>query len=455
MMQPQRLHPQRLKEAMPQTGPLKQPSAARAILFSLLILGGFALLDTFIQLARLARNAWLHPVLFYDSQDLIRPGDQWGAGLIGWLFAQHNEHRIVLQRLSSLIGEAWLDMPPAAGGVPSSVLILLAISGCIAWLCRLLIRPGLSAWCTWLICTLLAWHPWQIENLVWEFQTPWFVISLLVLLSTALQIEVSRGSIPLWMSRGFCAVAPLLAILSNGQGLAAAFSMSAAAAVSDRRGGILALGSTVIGAVVMFGFGYQKPAYHPPYGFNLTYLFNILTNSLPDGRGLVLLILLVLAAWTVPLAMGRSELLISCQPIVFVVLFALMTTISRSGFGPDQALASRYSTYSALILINLLLLMISRSAEQPRLQVLVLAMSLILTVPVSGTFSNQWPTTWRLVHEAYDSRVKLMECSFRSKGKECLKSNLWPDPKSAPADLNNYFSGNYTLRGWHRRLAGE
>lgn len=304
-----------------------------------------------------------------------------------------------------------------------------------------------------MICTLMAWNPWQVENLVWEFQTPWFVISLLVLLSTALQIEISRQSIPAGVGRAFSGMAPLLMMLSCGQGIAAAISISAAAFVNDRRSGILAMASTLSGAFLMFGIGYQKPASHPPYGFNLTYLFTIITDSLPEGRGFVLLILLLLAAWTLPLTIRQREIPIVCQPIVFAVLFAFITTISRSGFGTHQALSSRYSTYSVLILINLLLLVISRSALQPRLQAMVLALALLLTVPVSGSFSGQWPATWRSIHAVYDDRVELMACAMRSRGAQCVEGHLWPGADHIPSDLEAYFSGRYRLRGWHQRLA--
>jgi hypothetical protein len=41
-------------------------------------------------IARLSLAQWMRPVLFYDSWGFTDPGS-----LPGWLFQQHNEHRIV------------------------------------------------------------------------------------------------------------------------------------------------------------------------------------------------------------------------------------------------------------------------------------------------------------------------------------------------------------------------
>lgn len=434
--------------------PQPQPTEVRLALLALTTVSAGVALDALIRLLRLARQAWLHPVLFYDSFELIRPGDRWGPELAGWLFRQHNEHRIVLQRLSSLIGEAFLGMPPGAGGIPANVLMLLAISGCLAWLCGLLIRPRLTACCCWLVCTLLAWNPWQQENILWEFQTPWFLINLIVLLSMAIQIQARRRAIPLRSARMFAALAPALAIFSTGQGLAAAVAMTIGAAFSDRRSGVLAGGSTGLSLLALLALGYHKPAYHPALGFRLDYFHALLTHALPDGRGLLLLALLLLSAWVIPVHLRRSQAWILCQPIVFSGLFALMTTLSRSGFGVAQALAPRYVTHSLLIGINLILVIISQSRRQPRLQVMVLTLSLLLIVaPWESTSPmGSWTDAYSRIQPAYTDRVVLMDCALRSRGRECLRPGLVPDASTGSHEVPPYLSGSHRLRGWHQQV---
>jgi hypothetical protein len=305
-----------------------------------------------------------------------------------------------------------------------------------------------------LICTILAWNPWQQENIIWEFQTPWFLISLIVLLSMAVQIRVRMGQGRRQPARLFAALAPWVVIFSSGQGLAAAISMAAAAGINDKRSGFLALTSTLSALLLLLILGYHKPPHHPAYGFDLTYLFNLGGNALPEGRGLVLLSFLLLSAWMLPLQLRISEVLILGQPLLFALLFALMTTLTRSGFGATQALSPRYSSYAVLALINLILVLVSRASDQPQFQVMVLTMTLVLTVPVADVFTTaRWPNAQDAMLARYQERVKQMECAFRSRGKDCVFTGLWPIPEQPPSVVTKYFSGHYRLRGWHRQLA--
>jgi hypothetical protein len=72
-----------------------------------------ALVLTFFSYFRLGIESLRHPVIRQDSWALVRPlplSDY--PGLISWLFEQHNEHRIVLQRISSVIGENIFGIAP-------------------------------------------------------------------------------------------------------------------------------------------------------------------------------------------------------------------------------------------------------------------------------------------------------------------------------------------------------
>jgi hypothetical protein len=82
-------------------------------LLVLTLISAAALSEALVILLRLAWRAWRTPVIFADSAALIRPEDQWGPALVPWVLSQHNEHRIIVQRLSSLFGEAVLHLPPA------------------------------------------------------------------------------------------------------------------------------------------------------------------------------------------------------------------------------------------------------------------------------------------------------------------------------------------------------
>jgi len=423
---------------------------SRLGLLVLTLISAAALSEALVILLRLAWRAWRTPVIFADSAALIRPEDQWGPALVPWVLSQHNEHRIIVQRLSSLFGEAVLHLPPAAGGVPANVLLLLAISGSLAWICALLIQPRHAAVTCWLVCTLLAWHPRQWENMIWEFQTPWFLISLLVLLNTAIQLQAPRGLAQQRLAQTFAAIAPPLAIFSSGQGFAAAAAICAGALASTRRAGILALGSTVMAMVIFFAFGYHKPDGHPALHFDLRFFFSLLLSSLPRDRGALLLSFLILTAWVLPGRASKQELQIQSQPILFVLMFALLTSLSRSGFGLAAARASRYSSYSLLVLISLLIFVISKLNKQSWQQIFVLATTLLLVMKPSANFN--WSQDYQGLLERYGDRVSWTECALLSSGRQCLKQKLWPNDNPSWV-MRDYFKSDQSLKGWHRQVA--
>lgn len=415
---------------------------ANAVLLAITILSGWMVTEAALVLGRLAWRAWQAPVLFGDSAGLILPADIRGAGLLRWLFSQHNEHRIVVQRLSSLLGEAALQIPPGAGGVPSNVLLLLAIAGTLAWICSQLIRPRLTALACWLVTTLLAWHPWQWENILWEFQTPWFLISLLVLLSTAIQLQVVRNGAPTLCSQLFVVAAPLVAIFSSLQGLVAAGTLTLAAFVAHRRSGWLALASTLLGAGIFFGLGMKDPGGHPALGFHGRFFLVLLSSPLSRGKGPLLLGFLGLIAVLVARRLLRSnwgELLILAQPILFAVAFAMMVTIGRSGMGIDQAYVSRYTSYSVLIPIGLLLIIVGHVSDRSWLNVVVLMMCVLLILAPGA--DRRWQRAYEKILTRYSERVGLMRCAITTKGIDCLKQGLWPNDAPHPI-FKEYLRGH-------------
>jgi len=277
---------------------LQKPADKRIPLLILTVVSAFITLDSLLRLLRLARLAWLYPVIYHDSFLLIWPGKKWSIDIVTWFFSQHNEHRIVWQRISSVIGEAILNMPPAAGGVPANILLLIAISGSIAWLCALLVRQRMTALCCWLICTLIAWNPWQGENIVWEFQTPWFFVTLLVLISTSVHLQAAKTKTYLKATKIFSALVPFLAIFATGQGFAAAAAMTIGAYGNNKKTGHLSLFSSVLSGMAFFSLGYARQGNNNPIAWSSHHFFLLATSSLPENHSIFLIICILLGIWT-------------------------------------------------------------------------------------------------------------------------------------------------------------
>ena len=144
--------------------------------------------------------------------------------------------------------------------------------------------------------------------------------------------------------------------------------------VERRRKTVLFLSWLFIGAVVWFVYfwGYQKPAVHPAVGFSLQYgltyvgagLFPGLLLLVPgEGVQPVPLTTMIVGAIVIVLALASSVLSFRHRKasessfwlglIVYSLLVAAATTTGRAGFGPGQALSSRYATFSELAVIGL------------------------------------------------------------------------------------------------------
>ena len=119
--------------------------------------------------------------------------------------------------------------------------------------------------------------------------------------------------------------------------------------LSSRKLGGLVSASTGLAAFTFYVLlPYSKPANHPDFTFQFDYFLRAWLGG--EWEGLALLCVIVVAVllrrrqaipkiyWTVIL-----------MPGLFSVAFAGMVTMSRSGFGLEQANSSRYVTHSLLL----------------------------------------------------------------------------------------------------------
>ncbi|MCP9779120.1 MULTISPECIES: hypothetical protein [Cyanobium] len=428
-----------------------------------------ALVLTFLSYFRLGIESLRHPVIRQDSWALVRPlplSDY--PGLISWLFEQHNEHRIVLQRISSVIGENIFGIPPAAGGVMSNILIMLSISGSLAWIVGNTIRNRQLSLAAWSVASLIAFNPWQHENIIWEFQTPWFLISSLVFLSTAIFTSESKSNIFVTFKAVFCALAPPVLIFSSSQGVAAALSILYSSYIDKRKNfGICAL-ATILSILLYFALGYSKPGGHPDISFNLFYFAAIslsFTRSI-SGAIIIAILVLILSAFffrNKNKAPFDRQLLVVFQPAIFFIIFALMTTLGRSGLGITQAASSRYTTYSLMLPLALFIacIIILQNKINLSLGLAFLICSLLFSSGIaegrliSNSFFHSWNFAFFGIHREYFRRTEAMECSLREGGSErerCIVPVIYPSDKY-PKALTDYYSGLYDLKGWHRTLS--
>ena len=322
-----------------------------ALLMVGLLLAGIA--HGLIEILGLAVAHWQQPTLFGDSFAFVQRSN---GDLLGWLTAQHNEHRIVWAKAASLVETELLKLPPGQSALFQNLALILGCAGLWSWLCgRLLHRPDLR-----LITALAGWlllvNPWQYENLSWEFQTPWFLINALVLLGALLlSVPTAGRSGQRWLHTTLALLLPWIALSSTGQGLAVAVAFTACAWLHSRRLGALVSGSTALAGLSFFVLlPYSKPAGHPELSFQLDYFLRAWLGG--PWHGLALLCVVIAAV-----LLGRRQAIARTawpallMPGLFSLLFAGMITLSRAGFGLEQASSSRYVSHSLMLGLSALL----------------------------------------------------------------------------------------------------
>lgn len=324
--------------------------------------------------AAFAWSIWSHAVdiPFSDDYDnVLGFANAWvqtdDAGLRGrMLLAQHNEHRLLVNRLATL---AVMDLH---GRIDFRLLILAGNIGllvfCLAlwWICR---RSGFGL-VAMAPAALLVFQPQYFECTTWAMAS---ISNFWVLASTGISIACLQAE----RTRLFppAVMAAAAASFCQGNGLLA---FAAGAFLLWRQGRRRHLAAWLVAAALtalLYFAGYQAPANQPSLTgalqhplAALEYLVTLVGGALAI-RGLAFsagIVLFALLAGLLVLKAWRS------QPALFALLLflhgtALLTAAGRFPLGLRQAVSSRYQLVSILI-IALTCLLLQAAWPWPRLR---------------------------------------------------------------------------------------
>ena len=284
------------------------------------------------------------------------------------IFSQHNEHRIVLDRLAfitdyNLTGQLNFRELMFFGNlaIPCLFAVLLAIS--------FRQEKGVRRWFFWLPLAFLLF-----QLVYWEL-TIWGMASIqnfyvLVFVCASLAALYQAPSRPLWF--GVALLMAVVATYTSSNGLLVFFAGAIGLTITKRYRQLAIWAVVGLLAISLYLWGYTRPGHHPPLlGTLLTapdqfmaYLFTLMGNSVsetPEGAaraGKWLMAALVSAlAYTL-----YKRQLVSMLPvwsiIGFLVATSLLITAGRAGFGVEQALSSRYTILSVVMLCSLYILLV-------------------------------------------------------------------------------------------------
>ena len=338
---------------------------------------------------------WAHAVdvPFWDEWESVLTLQRWLHGDLTFheLFAQHNEHRIPVPNLLMLLIDRATAMNMRAR-MAVSWSLLVATLGLLFLEHRrvhpeggaLLLRFAPVAW------MVLSWRQW--ENLLWGWQiTLCSCVFFLVAALCALTRARSLGFLLLAVAAGACASFSF----SNGLliwpiGL---FVLLAERPRLPARAWVI---WTICGAGVFASYfiGYVKPVHHPPLSYFALHPGPALRHFVTSlGSPLAPRLLPALFAGWFVVALSVTALVrvlrgrlpwrspLPAALLLFCFASSALITLGRAGFGPGQALASRYSTFGGLGLVGLYLLLTDGTARLARRLTVVLLVVIAAAQP--------------------------------------------------------------------------
>ncbi len=334
-------------------------------------------------------NRYAVNVPFWDDWAHVPMIRHFLDGHMQWseLWAQHNEHRLLIFRIARLFF-VWASHWNLIYEMYFSLALTVVICGALVWLVKITHRSFELKAYAWLLVfiALLNWSPSQWENFLWGHGASFFLQNTFAVLSLTLLTIGSPSARNVFLP-ALCAT---LSTYSSGAGLfiwPVGLIVLLITSKETSRSTCLKWRPTLIWAafsVLVLAFylwTYSRPDYHPALLLSLRGLFNLvlyvsayvgsvfvtpyidddfffkeaLMASLIGGLGIVTWIT-AMGIWGYK-AKNDRDYFWRGLPWFAIGNYALMTAfmigISRVGFSKGQSLSSRYVTNSILFWIAL------------------------------------------------------------------------------------------------------
>lgn len=298
-------------------------------------------------------------------------------------FVQNNEHRIVFPKLIFLT-LYWLGLWTPRTAMFASLLLATLTGLGLQWLVWRTLSTIASTSLiivSFFLVGFLLFSPSQAENWLWGYQLSCFLLNF----SLIAGVVVMCLELPLGVQFLLAASCAIIATFSGGNGMLLWPLLWLTGFLRSRKPRLqFFIWSSVwfaltVGVIALYFYDYRKPTWHPPLvashrvldymSYVLSFLGSALgrhanTASLASAMavGAVLVIVFVSALVAFGLQWNHDRQRARAAPWLaiagFAVLSACLACITRIGFGPTQALSSRYTTFSILFAISLIPLVV-------------------------------------------------------------------------------------------------
>ncbi|MBW4693677.1 MAG: hypothetical protein KME27_18185 [Lyngbya sp. HA4199-MV5] len=288
-------------------------------------------------------------------------------------FAQHNEHRILFPQII-IITLAFLSKWNiqwelyCSVALSAIVFILLLRISLAQTKQRNLLFHAVNVSICFVVFSLCQW-----ENWMWGFQVAWFLVNLCLVVAILAFSSALHSSLQIKVA--VAASACLVASFSSAHGLVTWLAI-VPSLLACCRGRLQCLKVGFVWVILFLStlffyfIDYHKPPHHPDLWFFLkepqlaaTYFLTLLGSPLLHRSNFSYIFgFLALISFGFFIAhcarKAGSGFFRDAAPWLslgcFAILFDLMTTLGRAGFGVEQAYSSRYTTVSLLLLVALL-----------------------------------------------------------------------------------------------------
>jgi hypothetical protein len=294
-------------------------------------------------------------------------------------FRQHNEHRIIIPKTIFLLNALLFDLNSKIMMFVSWFFVCTSFFMIIRYLRKDTKHRIMNLQSVFmeLMIGFLLFSTIQAQNTLWGFQIPWFMVPSCLILSGISFQEYHESHKYKYLVILF--VCSTIASFSTFQGLfvlPAVFSVILLLWLTNHEiDWRMSLSIIVFMLVVSAGYfyGWKKPGHHPAlFAGSLldiaTYFLAAFGNPLiPEffphrieltaGTGFVVTVTAIaLVIWLI-VKKRVADHILPLAMLVFSFLFVLSITAGRGGFGVKQALEGRYTTYSLLAIVSIVIIM--------------------------------------------------------------------------------------------------
>lgn len=397
-------------------------------------------------------------VPYWDEWGLVNFFDKVASGnaIFADYFAQNNEHRMFFPKIIFLIlafSSRWNIT------VEMYFSIFLAIvSFCALYIVATHSQKQDPKWLHLfnLVTCTLVFSLVQSENWLWGFQVAWFFINTCVILAI-LFLVVPKKLLPSQRLL-LAAICCFIASFSSAHGLLSWIAVIPTVLCIEgnarqKRMRIFLWILLFLLSLLIYQIGYVKPSAHPDILFfvkqpliAVTYLLTLLGKSVGNViipaamTGLIILFNFVFFNISC-LKNYKTAFARDAAPWLslgwFAILFALMTTVGRAGFGIDQAKSSRYTSVAILLVIAVLQmwrLSIEYKQKQKTKKSYIIPTSIFFVSFLIWIFNSsseitQAKHTWeqRARGETCLEVIHFIDKSINQQTNNCLNS-IFPDP---------------------------